>query len=700
MALRIPSALPRSATASPSLALRLTRSHSTAIPGASIIDAKTRVRERARSISRSTSQKGAAQPNPRPTPAPGFQQSVSSDVYPLHGSGSRAALDSSFIGMSGGQIFHEMMLRHGVKHIFGYPGGAILPVFDAIYNSKHFDFVLPRHEQGAGHMAEGYARASGKPGVVLVTSGPGATNVVTPMQDALSDGVPLVVFCGQVATSAIGSDAFQEADVVGISRSCTKWNVMVKDIAELPRRINEAFKIATSGRPGPVLVDLPKDVTAAILRTPLPYKATTPGTNLGLPENPLHPSASAVDVDLIRQAADLINQAKRPVVYAGHGMLSSPEGPELLARLANEGNIPVTTSLHGLGAFNEEDPKSLHMLGMHGSAYANMAMQQADVIIALGARFDDRVTGKIPAFAPAARAAALQGRGGIIHFEVQPKNINKVIDAQIPVLGDVVENLAALVPMIRYSSRKQWFADIQGWKQKYPFTYEKSASGERMKPQEVIEELEKQIKLKKDKKEAIITTGVGQHQMWAAQHYRWTEPRSFISSGGLGTMGFGLPAAIGAKVAAPEKTVVDIDGDASFSMTAMELQTASQYDIGVKVLILNNEFQGMVLQWQDLFYDARYSHTRMHNPNFVMLANSMGVHAIRCESAEDLPAKMKEFLEYDENRPIVLECTVTKNEHVFPMVAAGKALDEYILHPKLRDLPQLDEETANKTAWS
>jgi acetolactate synthase I/II/III large subunit len=296
--------------------------------------------------------------------------------------------------MSGGEIFHEMMLRHGVKHIFGYPGGAILPVFDAIYNSKHFDFVLPRHEQGAGHMAEGYARVSGKPGVVLVTSGPGATNVITPLQDALSDGVPLVVFCGQVATSAIGSDAFQEADVVGISRSCTKWNVMVKDINELPRRINEAFKIATSGRPGPVLVDLPKDITAGILRTPLPFKATTPGANLGLPDNPLRTPGST-DHALIRQAADLINQAKRPLIYAGNGVLSSPQGPVLLRKLSQEGNIPVTTTLQGLGAFDELDDRSLHMLGMHGSAYANLAMQAADVIIALGARFDDRVTGKV-----------------------------------------------------------------------------------------------------------------------------------------------------------------------------------------------------------------------------------------------------------------------------------------------------------------
>jgi len=306
----------------------------------------------------------------------------------------------SFVGLSGGQIFHEMMLRQDVKHIFGYPGGAILPVFDAIYNSKHFDFVLPRHEQGAGHMAEGYARVSGKPGVVLVTSGPGATNVITPMQDALSDGVPMVVFCGQVATNLIGSDSFQEADVVGISRSCTKWNVMVKEIAELPRRINEAFKIATTGRPGPVLVDLPKDVTAAILRTPIPAKSVQTGASPYLPSSPLNPATVPSrprpgEASLIAAAAKMINGAKRPIIYAGAGVLSSPDGPRLLKELSDIANIPVTTTLQGLGAYDERDPKSLHMLGMHGSAYANFAIQEADVLIALGARFDDRVTGKV-----------------------------------------------------------------------------------------------------------------------------------------------------------------------------------------------------------------------------------------------------------------------------------------------------------------
>ncbi|KPV76143.1 uncharacterized protein RHOBADRAFT_35922 [Rhodotorula graminis WP1] len=476
-----------------------------------------------------------------------------------------------------------MMLRHKVEKVFGYPGGAILPVFDAIYNSPHFDFVLPRHEQGAGHMAEGYARVSGKPGVVLVTSGPGATNVITPLQDALSDGTPLVVFCGQVATSAIGSDAFQEADVVGISRSCTKWNVMVKDIAELPRRINEAFRIATTGRPGPVLVDLPKDVTAAILRQAIPHRythpeladATIPGrSHSHTATSALGGEATPISDALLNKAAHMIANAKRPVIYAGQGMLSTSEGPELLKRLAKEGNIPVTTTLMGLGAYDElDETHSLHMLGMHGSAYANLAMQSADVIIALGARFDDRVTGRLDMFAPAAKAAALQGRGGIIHFEVQPKNINKVVNANVAITGDVLDSVRALLPLLPSEAqpRDEWFAKIKQWKADYPFTYVPSD---------------------------------------------------------------------------PSRRAHEAPGD--------------------------------------LFYEKRYSHTAMTNPDFVALAKAMGVHAIRCDSVDELPAKMKEFMEYDNQKPVLFEARVVKSEHVFPMIPAGKALHQLMLHPSLK----------------
>ncbi|KAI9461532.1 acetolactate synthase [Russula earlei] len=667
----------------------LSRFRSTAPAIAKREQARETIRDHAQDISRASAYGAIVSETLHPVPLPTLRQLPPKTNVPALRT-HQDTLSSSFVDMSGAKIFYEMMLRHNVKHMFGIPGGAILPVFDAIYDSNKLDFVLSRHEQAAGHMAEGYARVSGKPGVVLVTSGPGVTNVVTPMHDALSDGIPLVVFCGQVPNSAIGSDAFQEVDIVGISRSCTKWNVMVKHITELPRRINEAFKIATSGRPGPVLVDLPKDVTASILRSPLPLEETTPGFSLGLPSKPQRgPSALPSDqLESIHQASRLINQAERPLIYAGHGVLGSLLGPELVAQLARRGNIPVTTTMLGLGAFDESDPKSLHMVGMHGSAYANLAMQQADVIIALGARFDDRVTGNVSKFAPTARAAAAQGRGGFIHFEIQPKNVDKIVDATIPILGDVAENLGAMLPLVQYSERAPWFEDIGEWKERYPFTYVKgdSEKGEKMKPQEVIEELDRQVEPYKEN--VVITTGVGQHQMWAAQHFRWRYPRSMISSGGLGTMGFGLPSAIGAKLAAPNKMVIDIDGDASFSMSAMELATASQLNIGVKVIVLNNDFHGMVLQWQDLFYDRRYSNSRLVNPDFVVLAKAMGAHAIRASNANELPEKMKEFLEYDGNKPVLLECAVEVKEHVFPMVPAGAALHEQILHPALRDRKQ------------
>jgi acetolactate synthase I/II/III large subunit len=525
-------------------------------------------------------------------------------------------------------------------------------------------------------MAEGYARASGKPGVVLVTSGPGATNVVTPMQDALSDGTPMVVFCGQVPTTAIGTDAFQEADVVGITRACTKWNVMVKTVAEMPKRIKEAFEIATSGRPGPVLVDLPKDVTAGILRKPIPMASTLPA----------HPSAATLAArdhskrqldGAIKRVANLINIAKKPVLYVGQGMQAVPEGPKLLKELSDKANIPVTTTLQGLGAFDELDPKSLHMLGMHGSPYANMAMQEADLIIALGARFDDRVTGNIAKFAPQAKAAASEGRGGIVHFEIMPKNINKVVQATEAVEGDVTANIALLLPHIKsVSSRPEWFAQLNDWKTRFPFAYEKEGENGLIKPQSLIEKLSDMTAHMKE--QTVITTGVGQHQMWAAQHFRWRHPRTMITSGGLGTMGFGLPSAIGAKVARPDALVIDIDGDASFNMTLTELSTAAQFNIGVKIIILNNEEQGMVTQWQSLFYEDRFAHTHQKNPKFVPLSEAMGVQARRCERPDQVEESLKWLLESD--GPALLEVITDKKVPVLPMVPGGKALHEFLVY--------------------
>lgn len=580
-------------------------------------------------------------------------------------------LDNSFVGLTGGQIFNEMMARHKVDTIFGYPGGAILPVFDAIYNSHNFKFVLPKHEQGAGHMAEGYARASGKCGVVLVTSGPGATNVVTPMADALADGIPMVVFTGQVPTSAIGTDAFQEADVIGISRSCTKWNVMVKNVAELPTRINEAFEIAMSGRPGPVLVDLPKDVTAAILREAIPTASTLPPLNNN---NKINVHDEFLD-DAINKAADLINLAKKPILYVGGGILNNPDGPRLLKELSNRAQIPVTTTLQGLGSFDQEDPKSLDMLGMHGSAVANIAIQNADLIIALGARFDDRVTCNISKFAPEAIKAGLENRGGIIHFEISPKNINKVVEAQVAVEGDAGANLESLLPKIfPVKERVEWFNSIKDWKEKYPYDYMKETPGSKIKPQTVISKLSKIANA--TGREVIVTTGVGQHQMWAAQHWTWKKPRTFITSGGLGTMGYGLPSAIGAQVAKPDALVIDIDGDASFNMTLTELSSAVQAGTPIKILLLNNEEQGMVTQWQSLFYENRYSHTHQLNPDFQKLCEAMGVKGLKVTEQNQLDKTLKEFVNTD--GPVLLEVKVEKKVSVLPMVPAGKGLDEFI----------------------
>lgn len=526
-------------------------------------------------------------------------------------------------------------------------------------------------------MAEGYARASGLPGVVLVTSGPGATNVVTPMQDALSDGTPMVVFCGQVPTSSIGTDSFQEADVVGISRACTKWNVMVKSVAELPRRIQEAFEIATSGRPGPVLVDLPKDITAGILRKPIPMSST-------LPSLPSAATMAAKELSLkqlegtIGRVARLVNVAKKPILYVGQGLLAGPDGPKVLKELSDKACIPVTTTLQGLGGFDETDPKSLHMLGMHGSAYANMAMQEADLIIAVGARFDDRVTGNISKFAPQAKLAATENRGGIVHFEIMPKNINKVVQATEAVEGDCAENIRMLLPQINaVEKRPEWFDQINAWKSLFPFSlYEQQSETGPIKPQTLLETLNKLTEHMKDR--TVITTGVGQHQMWAAQHFRWRYPRTMITSGGLGTMGYGLPSAIGAKVARPDALVIDIDGDASFNMTLTELSTAAQFNIGVKVLLLNNEEQGMVTQWQNLFYEDRYSHTHQQNPDFVPMAKAMGVSAEKITKPSEVEEKLKWLIESD--GPALLEVFTDRKVPVLPMVPAGSALHEFLVY--------------------
>ncbi|MFW6060825.1 MAG: biosynthetic-type acetolactate synthase large subunit [Phycisphaeraceae bacterium] len=578
-----------------------------------------------------------------------------------------AAPTDKYVGMTGAQIFHTLMQEHGVEVMFGYPGGAILPVFDAIYESPHFKFILTRHEQGAGHMAEGYARATGKVGVVLVTSGPGATNTVTPLQDALMDGTPMIVFSGQVATGTIGTDAFQEADVTGITRPCTKWNVLVKNVRDLPRRINEAFHIATSGRPGPVLVDLPKDMTSSILREPVVAAPHLPGYHI----------REAGTSSEIERAAHMINQAERPVFYVGQGAVLAG-AHEVLRQCAEQGNIPVTTTLHGLGAFDERDPKSLHMLGMHGSAYANWAMRDADVIIAVGARFDDRVTGNPAKFAPGARAAEREGRGGIIHFDIAPENINKAVPVTIGVEGDARKNLELLSPMLEHRARAPWFEQIAAWKRDYPFRYKRDEREFHLKPQAVIEELYKQTQ-----GNAIITTGVGQHQMWAAQFFQFSRPRQWITSGGLGTMGYGVPASVGAKLGVmtlgEDMPVINIDGDGSFCMTAMEMTTAAQYGIPAKTIILNNDFQGMVKQWQDLFYEERYSHTQMHNPDFVQLAEAMHCKGFRVTKEADLAETMAQFLAHE--GPAVMDALVEKNEHVYPMLPAGKTVDDMVLGP-------------------
>jgi len=549
---------------------------------------------------------------------------------------------------TGARLLLDVLLEEGVEVIFGFSGGAILPTFDVLYDAP-IRFFMSRCEQGAGHMADGYARATGKVGTVVVTSGPGATNLTTALATAYMDSIPMVAITGQVATAAIGNDAFQEADVVGVTRPVTKHNVLVKSVEDLPRILREAYHVARTGRPGPVLVDLPKDVQVK----------TASGSN-GEMNLPGYRPRVKGNSRQIRLAAEAINASERPVLYVGGGVISAGASAEL-RQMARKGHIPVTTTLLGMGAIDEvEDADlALNMLGMHGSAYANFAVQASDMLIAVGARFDDRVTGKLETFAPQAR---------IIHIDVDPSSISKNVDVDIPVVGDARSVLQDMLPLIEYRERAAWFGQIARWKAQYPFQYQQAAEGT-IKPQHVICELGRLTG-----NDAIITTGVGQHQMWAAQFYRWRFPRQMITSGGLGTMGYGLPAAIGACIGVPGRPVIDIDGDGSFLMTCNELATAAEYGLPVKVVILNNHWQGMVRQWQELFFGRRYMASRMVNPSFAKVAEAFGCTGIDVRDVRDLPDAIARMLAAP--GPVVMDVHVEPEENVYPMVAVGKSLHE------------------------
>ena len=547
---------------------------------------------------------------------------------------------------SGAQIIVDTLIEQGVDTMFGYTGGVVLPLFDKLYDAP-INFIIPRHEQGGCHMADAYARASGKVGVMVATSGPGACNLVTGLATAMMDSVPVVALTGQVRTELIGNDAFQEADTTGITRPVTKYNCIVKDVRDLARTIREAFYIASTGRPGPVLVDIPVDVEVAKCNNDGPAQVKLPGYKV----------RSEGHAKQISMAAKAINKSEQPVLYVGGGVISANAAEELRA-LAQKAHLPVTTTLLGLGSYDQSKAESLDMLGMHGSAYANYAVQESDLLIAVGARFDDRVTGKVKTFAPNAK---------IIHIDIDPASISKNVHVDIPVVGDAKVILGALVKEVEFVERKQWFKKIAEWKKKFPFRYDKNTST--IKPQYVVDELCRQTD-----GEAIITTGVGQNQMWVAQFYRFSRPRQLISSGGLGTMGFGLPAAIGAQVAVPDATVVDVDGDHSFNMTMTELATAVQYKLPIKVCILNNGYMGMVRQWQELFYGKRYSKTSLVNPEYAAVAEALGAVGITVDKKADVPKAIKKML--GQKRPCVVDFKVEREENVWPMVPAGKSIDE------------------------
>ena len=559
---------------------------------------------------------------------------------------SKPLASASTTAKSGAQIIVDTLIEEGVDTMFGYTGGVVLPLFDRLYDAP-INFIVPRHEQGGCHMADAYARVSGKVGVVVATSGPGACNLVTGLATANMDSIPMVALTGQVRTELIGNDAFQEADTTGITRPVTKYNCIVKDIKDLGRTIREAFYIASTGRPGPVLVDVPVDVQVSKHDADGPVEMDLPGYRVRTKGHARQISA----------AAHAINKSKKPVLYVGGGVISSNASNELRV-LAEKANIPVTMTLLGLGSYDQTRPESLDMLGMHGSAYANYAVQECDLLIAVGARFDDRVTGKIATFAPKAK---------IIHIDIDPASISKNVRVDIPVVGDAKEILIDLTKEVEHCERKEWFAKIADWKKKFPFRYDRDSGT--IKPQYVIEEICRQTKNK-----AIVTTGVGQNQMWTAQFYKFTRPRQLISSGGLGTMGFGLPAAIGAQIADPKATVVDIDGDHSFNMTMTELATAVEHQLPIKVAILNNGFMGMPRQWQELFYGKRYAMSYLANPDYATVAGAFGAVGLRVDKKEDVAKAVKEMLA--QKRPCIVDFRVDREENVWPMVAAGKSLDE------------------------
>jgi acetolactate synthase-1/2/3 large subunit len=564
------------------------------------------------------------------------------------------------VKLTGAEIFLESLKREGVKTIFGLPGGVVLKIFDVLYQQQEIQVILCRHEQGAGHMAEGYAKATGKAGVALVTSGPGLTNIITPLADAYMDSVPLVCFSGQVPTNLIGNDAFQEADNVGLSRPCTKYNFLVKDVNDLAVTIKEAFYLATTGRPGPVLVDLPKDVSMNKAEFKYPASVSIRGYNPTYEGNKWQ----------IKQAAELIAKSRKPVLYIGGGVIFSGASAEV-QELAEMCQIPVNMTLMALGGFPGEHPLSLGMLGMHGTYWANMAIHYSDLVIAVGARFDDRVTGKVSEFCPYAK---------VIHIDIDPTSIRKNVNVDVPIVGDCKAVLRELIAVLKATVdgdqrelRKPWWDQINEWKRAHPLAYEQDPDGP-IKPQHVIKRL---YELTKDR-DPIVSTDVGQHQMWTAQYFKLAKPNRWLTSGGLGTMGFGLPAALGAQVAFPNKLTLCIAGDGSVQMNIQELATAVVHKLPVKVIVINNRYHGMVRQWQDLFYEGRYAYSYLDvYPDFVKLAEAYGAVGLRVAKVSELDDAIRETVALD--KPVILDVLVDQYENCYPMIPAGGANHEMIL---------------------